>query len=455
MRLYNTLSLKKEELTPIDGSIKMYVCGITPYAPSHVGHAMSYVIFDVLRRYLEFKGYQVRHIQNFTDVEDKLIHESLRKGVPTEELAEGYIQDYFEVMDALNIRRAHIYPRATQEIPVILEMIEELVAKGYAYAANGDVYFRVDKNIDYGKLSHRNLEGMMTGARVEVSANKEHPMDFALWKGAKPDEPSWDSPWGKGRPGWHIECSAMAYKYLGETIDIHGGGQDLVFPHHENEIAQTEAYTDVIPFARFWIHNGLLRLDEEKMSKSVGNFITAREALSQYGSDALRLFFLSSHYTSPLSYSEDSISAQERAVERLRFAVRDLGAHRDDEMDAKPYRDKFLAAMEDDLNTPQSLAALFDLARDINKRREEERGVESAQATLRELADLLGLTLAEPRSKEALEVAPFVELLIELRGELRSAKRYDLADKVRDRLAELGVILEDTPRGTEWKYGHT
>ncbi len=454
MRLYNTLSRRREELTPKDGAVNMYVCGITPYAPSHVGHAMSYVIFDVVRRYLEFKGFQVRHVQNFTDVEDKIIQKALRLGLRTEELAKSYIQDYFEVMDALNIKRAHVYPRATQEIPAILEIIIGLVDKGYAYAANGDVYFRVQKYKDYGKLSHRTLEGMMAGARIEVEAKKEYPMDFTLWKEAKPGEPSWDSPWGMGRPGWHIECSAMSHKYLGDTIDIHGGGQDLVFPHHENEIAQTEAYTGVTPFARFWLHNGLLRLEEEKMSKSQGNFITVREVLSQYSPDALRLFFLSSHYRSPLIYSEESVSSQERASERLRFAVRELGGGEDDEMDVKPYRNRFLAAMDDDLNTPQALASLFDLARDINRRREEGQGVGAAQVALRELAGLLGLTLSEPHPEETIEVAPFVELLMETRSELRNARRYDLADKIRNRLAELGVTLEDTPRGTEWKYGH-
>ena len=454
MKLYNTLSRQKEDFPHPreDGEVRMYVCGVTPYAPSHVGHAMSYVVFDVLRRYLEFKGLRVRHVQNFTDVEDKLIRECQTLGVPVQELSERYIQDYFDVMDALNVKRADIYPKATEEIPTIVEMIEGLVDKGYAYASDGDVYFRVLKRQDYGKLSHRSLEGMMAGARVEVARSKEHPMDFTLWKGAKEDEPCWDSPWGKGRPGWHIECSAMSYRYLGQTIDLHGGGQDLIFPHHENEIAQSESFTDKSPFSRIWIHHGLLQLAEEKMSKSLGNIVPAKEALSQFSPDVLRLFFLSSHYRNPLAYSQELVGTQERAAERLRFALKETS---DDgggeELDSSPYRRAFLSGMDDDLNTPQAIAALFDLAREINRCREHGRPVRTAQADLKELASVLGLTLSEPSGSDSADAAPFIELLMEIRAELRQAKRYDLADKVRDRLAGLGIALEDTPRGSEWK----
>ena len=451
MRLYNTLSGQKEELTSSDGTVNMYVCGVTPYAQSHIGHAMCYVIFDVLRRYLEFKGFQVQHVQNFTDVDDKLINGANHLGIPVEELAERYIDEYFQNMDALNITRAHIYPRATQEIPGILKIIGSLVEKGYAYPSDGDVYYRVQKAQGYGKLGHRSLEGMMAGARVEASAAKEHPMDFALWKGSKPGEPSWDSPWGKGRPGWHIECSAMSLEHIGPTVDIHGGGQDLIFPHHENEIAQSEAYTGIVPSVKFWVHNGLLRMGEDKMSKSLGNLVTVHEALERYGPDALRLFFLSSHYRSPLSYSEEAIESQERAAERLRNAVREVRPEGDDAVDPMPYRDRFLNAMDDDLNTPQALASLFYMARDINRGKEEGRSVKEAQETLRNLAGLLGITLTEAEAVHKRDSAPFIELLVETREALRTAKRYDLADLIRDRLTELGVALEDTPGGTLWK----
>ena len=314
MKLYDTLTGQKRELVPLGDVVKLYVCGINPYAPAHVGHALSYVSFDVLRRYLEFRGYQVLHVQNFTDVEDNIIAAAKRAGITITELTERYILEFFQDMDALNVTRAHVYPKATEEVPQIIEMVAGLVDKGYAYPVNGDVYFRVTRFHGYGKLSHRTLDGMMAGARIEVEVQKEHAMDFVLWKAAKPEEPSWESPWGPGRPGWHIECSAMNLHHLGEQVDIHGGGQDLVFPHHENEIAQIEAFTGVNPFSGFWLHNGLLRLDEAKMSKSLGNLVTVRDALEQFSPDALRLYFLSSHYRNPLAYGDDSIAGQERAA---------------------------------------------------------------------------------------------------------------------------------------------
>ena len=453
MRLYNTLAGEEQEFAATGNRVKMYVCGITPYAPCHLGHAMSYVIFDVLRRYLEFLGYEVDHVQNFTDVDDKIIQRAREEQIPPQELVERHIEDFLANMDLLNVKRARTYPRATQEIPQIIHVIRSLVEKGYAYPSHGDVYFRVTKADGYGKLSHRSLEGMVAGARVEVAAAKEHPMDFALWKGAKPDEPSWESPWGLGRPGWHIECTAMSLQYLGETLDIHGGGQDLVFPHHENEKAQSEAHTGTAPFVRYWMHNGLLHLGEDKMSKSLGNLVTLGEALDSYSPDALRLFFLGSHYRSPLTYSDEGLASTERAVERLRNALRQTTEDGTEHLDPGPYRQRFLKAMDSDLNAPQALAALFDLAKEINRAAESGRDVRPAQDTLRNLGDILGLTFRQPQRDLSAGVGPFVELLVELRAELRANREYELADKIRHRLEELGVLLEDTAQGTLWRDG--
>ncbi len=309
MKIYNTLSGRKEDFIPQSDTVKMYVCGVTPYAPSHLGHAMSYIVFDTIRRYLEFRGYKVKYVQNFTDIDDKIIARANESGISARELAQKFIDQYFADMDALNIKRADVYPRATEEIPKMLEVIEGLIRKGHAYEAGGDVYFRVKSDPDYGKLSHRTLDGMMAGARIEVGQAKEHPLDFTLWKAAKPGEPQWQSPWGQGRPGWHIECTAMSLKYLGQTLDIHGGGQDLIFPHHENEIAQSESFTGVKPFVRYWLHNGLMQLGEEKMSKSTGKLIGIREVLEKYGADAIRLWVLSSHYRSPITYSDENLDS--------------------------------------------------------------------------------------------------------------------------------------------------
>ena len=454
MKLHNTLSGKKEPFSSPDGTVRMYVCGITPYSASHIGHAMFAIVFDVVRRYLEFKGFEVRHVQNFTDIDDKMIQAAAGLGISTRELAEQNIQQYLDEMDQLNALRAHVYPRATEEIPKIIEMIERLVATDFAYPKDGDVYFRVRADKDYGRLSHRALDSMMAGARVEIDESKEYERDFALWKGQKPGEPAWDSPWGPGRPGWHIECSAMASAYLGETIDIHGGGQDLIFPHHENELAQSESYSNSKPFVRFWMHNGLLRFGEDKMSKSLGNIISVKEALERFSPDALRLFFLSSHYRSPLVYSEHNVEAQERASERLMAALRPFGtANGDQRLEAEQFRERFVEAMDDDLNTPRALAAIFDLAREINRGREKRYDVSNAQAVLRELADVLGLRLAEPEGHPSADIAPFVDLLIDVRADLRQAGQYDLADKIRDQLHSLGVIIEDSSEGTQWRGG--
>ena len=450
MNLYDSLAEQKRELTPSDGTIKMYVCGVTPYASSHIGHAMRAVVFDVLRRYLEYRGHQVKHVENFTDIDDKMIAGAAEMGISVPELAERNIAAYLEEMDALNVQRAHVYPRATEEISGIQEMISGLIEKGMAYPSNGDVYYRVRLNKQYGKLGHRTLDTMRAGARIEPGELKQDPMDFALWKAEKPGEPSWESPWGKGRPGWHIECSAMVLAYLGETIDIHGGGQDLVFPHHENEIAQTEAYNDGKQMARFWVHNGLLRMGQDKMSKSLGNFITMREALDRFSTDALRLFFLASHYRSPLTYSDENILAQERAAERIRAALIPSPAE-GEPLDATTYKQRFDEAMDDDLNTPRAIAVLFELCRDINRGRDEGKNVVEAQQTLRRLGDVLGLTFAAPEASDNVAAHPFIDMLVEIRTQLREAKQFALADSIRDRLTGLGVALEDSADGTQWR----
>jgi len=451
MRLYSTLTRREEEFAPAGDTVKMYVCGPNLYAPCHVGHAMSYVVFDTLRRYLEYRGYKVRHVQNFTDIEDKIIARAQALGVSTDDLARQYVERFFTDMDNLNIQRAHVYPLATQEIPGMIEMIQGLIAKGYAYPVDGDVYFRVTSDDDYGKLSGRSIDDLQAGARIEVDERKEHPMDFALWKASKPGEPSWESPWGPGRPGWHIECSVMSLRYLGETLDIHGGGQDLIFPHHENELAQSESYTGVTPFVRFWVHNGLVRLasGDEKMTRSLGNLVSITDALEQHGPDTLRLFILSSNYRSPLTYGDEPLAAARRGVERLRIAAHARSTGDADPLDAAPFRERFIEAMEDDLNTAQALAALFDLAREINRARDEGRGIKDAQAVLLELSGVFGLTLAEEEREIA--AAPFIEALIAVREELRQAKQFALADSIRSRLDGLGIALEDTRDGTVWK----
>jgi cysteinyl-tRNA synthetase len=450
LRLRNSLSGRLEDFTPAGDEVKLYVCGVTPYDVSHVGHAMSYIVFDVLRRYLEYRGYRVRHVQNFTDIDDRIIDRANRLGITIGQLTEQLIDQYHQQMRALNILPAHVYPRATQEVPGMLELIENLIAKDYAYTSDGDVYYRVRRKDGYGKLSHRTLDSMIAGARVEIDELKEHPMDFALWKAAKPGEPAWDSPWGPGRPGWHIECSAMILRHLGEQIDIHGGGEDLIFPHHENEIAQTEACTGKEPFVRYWVHNAWVKAGEEKMSKSLGNFIPIADALERWPSDAIRLWVLTSHYRTPLTYTEEALSAAKRAAERLRIAARAAGGDgTGDAVDAAPFRQQFTDALDDDLNTAGGLAALHGLAREINRARDDGRPFAGAQTALRELADVLGLTLGE--AEAALDSAPFIELLITIREELRAAKQFELADRVRAGLAELGIALEDTAQGTEWR----
>jgi len=453
MKLFNTLTGEEELFQPYDGkTVKMYVCGVTPYSSTHVGHALSYVVFDTLRRYLEYLGYDVKHVQNFTDVDDKIIQRANEEGITGDQLTDRFIGDFFATMDRLNVQRADSYPRATQEIPGIISTITTLIDKEFAYPANGDVYFRVTKSNDYGKLSHRTLDGMIAGARIQVDENKEHPMDFVLWKAAKPGEPSWDSPWGAGRPGWHIECTAMALDQLGDPLDIHGGGHDLVFPHHENEIAQSEAFTGRIPFTRHWVHNGLLQFREDKMSKSLGNLVSAEEALENYTPDALRIYFLDSHYRSPLSYSSEGAAARERSMDRLRQALKTVSTT-GEELDPRPFKDRFLLAMDDDLNTPQAIACLFDLAREINRACESGKNAEPAQNTLKHLGSILGLTFEDKTVNSNDKAAkPFIDLLVSTRQQLRDAKQYSLADMIRHELANHGVTIEDQPQGSEWQY---
>jgi cysteinyl-tRNA synthetase len=473
MRIYNTLSGRKEDFVAGD-PVKIYVCGVTPYSECHIGHAMSYILFDVIRRYLEFCGRRVKYVQNFTDIDDKIIARANQSGISTQELAEGFIAEYFTDMDSLNIKRADVYPRATEEIPNIIEVIAGLIEKGHAYQAGGDVYFLVKSFAEYGKLSHRSLSDITSGAICEEKVEKKHAMDFALWKAAKPGEPWWDSPWGPGRPGWHIECSAMSLKYLGDTIDIHGGGQDLIFPHHENEIAQSESFAGVSPFVKYWMHNGLLQLGDEKMSKSLGNLITVREALEHSSSDAIRLFVLSSHYRSPLTYSEEGLEAAERGVERLRLAAHRQCGDGPPAPEATVYHERFTEAMDDDFNTAQAIASLFDLASEINRSADEGHSTEEAQSVLMELAAVLGFSLESrkptvdisssivelagqyginvDKDEPQREASDIIELLIEKRREYRQTREWALADKIRTQLLELGIILEDTSGGTTWRH---
>ena len=454
MKLSDTLTGEKTEFTPQDDVVRIYVCGVTPYSDSHLGHAMSYIIFDVLRRYLEYRGYTVRHVQNFTDIDDRIIARAHEQGTAPIALAERFIQRYVEDMAALGVRPPHVYPRATEEVSEMLTIISALIEKGFAYPTpGGDVYYRVRRLPRYGELSHRDVDDLLSGARVEPGAEKEDPLDFALWKAAKPGEPSWDSLWGRGRPGWHIECTAMSLKYLGDPIDIHGGGHDLIFPHHENEIAQSEAFTGRHPFVRYWLHNGWLQMGGEKMSKSLGNIVSIRAGVARYGSDGLRAFVLGSHYRNPLTFSEAILEGASRGIERLAVAANVSGpAEAADNVDAPAFRARFLEAMDDDLNTPQALAALHDLSREINRGQTEGRGIGEAQSTLRELADVLGLRLAPVGAADGtIEAAPFIELLLHLRTELRAAKLFQQADHLRDRLAELGITVEDRADGATWK----
>jgi cysteinyl-tRNA synthetase len=463
IRIYNTLTRKKEDFETLEPNVvRMYVCGVTVYNEAHVGHAMSALVFDIIRRYLEYRGFQVRHVMNYTDVDDKIIARANELKEDPFQLAQRYINDYAQNLRDLNILPATSNPRATQTMDKILGMVQGLVDKGYAYAAqNGDVYFRVTKDKQYGKLSGRKLEDMQAGARIEVGESKDHPMDFALWKAAKPGEPAWESPWGKGRPGWHIECSAMNLAELGEQIDIHGGGNDLVFPHHENEIAQSESFTGK-RFSRFWVHNGMLQLSGEKMSKSLGNFVTINEFLSKREADVMRMLVLSSSYRAPLMFNEETLDSAEKNVARLLSGMR-LAAGAAAGLSAEAAaafagigeaaRTAFVAAMDDDFNTPLAIAALFNLVKSINTARDQganDEQLNPAQAALRELSGVLGLRLKQKQGSA--QADPFVELLVEVRSEVRKQKLWALSDLIRDRLTALGVSLEDSKDGTTWRW---
>ena len=463
LRIYNTLSRQKEPFATIEpGKVRMYVCGVTPYDSAHIGHGMSMTVFDIIRRYLQHRGYEVRHIQNFTDIDDKIIARANREGIDPNELTEQLIAQWHVETAELNALPATHYPRATQEVGPIIAMIEGLVANGHAYPVDGDVYFRVRSFPGYGKLSHRDLDDLLAGARIEVDERKADPLDFALWKAAKPGEPWWDSPWGKGRPGWHIECSAMSSTYLDGEVDIHGGGADLIFPHHENEIAQSEAFLGHAPFARYWVHNGLVRLGGEKMSKSLGNFVRLREILDRGLGPAFRLMVLQGHYRAPLTYSEEGLLAAEKGLDRLRAAADPTapvaaaddadGADLDLAGAAADADRRFHEAMDDDFNSPVAVAALFDLARAINRGRAAgapAESAESARQTLVGLSGVLGLDLSQAATGGG-DAGPFIDLLLRVRQELRSAKQWALSDLVRDELASLGIVVEDTADGPVW-----
>jgi cysteinyl-tRNA synthetase len=463
LRIYNTLTRKKEEFETIEpNEVRMYVCGVTVYDDAHVGHAMSALVFDIVRRYLMYRGYDVKFVMNFTDVDDKIIARANQTGDDPHRLAQRYIDNYYRNLEDLNVLPATSNPRATQTMDRIIQMVKGLIEKGYAYApGNGDVYFRVTKFPEYGKLSGRKIEDMQAGARIEVGEKKEHPMDFALWKAAKPGEPSWDSPWGKGRPGWHIECSAMNLAELGEQIDIHGGGNDLIFPHHENEIAQTESLTGK-PFARYWMHNGMLQLSGEKMSKSIGNLVTVDEFLLKHDADAMRMLVLTSSYRAPLAFTDEAIDSAERGLDRLRSGLRPAsvsakglpsGTAAELTAQAASSQSAFETAMDDDFNTAGALAALYELVKAINTARDSGATAEQlapAQTALRTLAGVLGLRLTE--KKRTSDADKFINLLIQVRTEARKQKLWKFSDMIRDRLKELGVSIEDSKDGTTWRW---
>ena len=462
MKVYNTLTRKKEELVPITpGEIKMYACGPTVYNYIHIGNARPLCIFDILRRYLEYRGYNVKFVQNFTDIDDKIIRRANEEHVDFSEISERYIKEFWTDADGLNVRHATINPKATENIDAIIQIISTLIERGYAYEAQGDVYFSTEKFKDYGKLSHQPLEDLEAGARIMVGEVKREPMDFAVWKAAKPGEPAWDSPWGKGRPGWHIECSAMNWRYLGDTIDIHCGGQDLIFPHHENEIAQSECFTGK-PFAHYWMHNGYINVDNVKMSKSLGNFFTVRDVAEKYGYEPIRYLLISAQYRSPINYSTDIIEQCIAALNRLYTCRDSLDFELKNAVDAEhdgdkaiidgfnKYREQFIAAMDDDLNTADAIASIFELVRDINTnvvgKTPSKALVEGAIAMFDELTGVLGLVYN--RKTETLDSD--VEALIEARTNARKEKNWAEADRIRDQLKEMGIVLEDTAQGVKW-----
>ena len=473
LRVYNTLTREKEEFKPLaPGKVSIYCCGVTPYNDPHIGNARPFVTWDVVRRYLEKKGYAVRYVQNFTDIDDKIIRRAKEAGETWKELADHYIAAYFKAMDALNVRRADAYPRVSEHIDDVLAVIEKLIAKGYAYALEGDVYYSVEHFAGYGKLSGRALDDMQAGARIGVDERKRHPMDFALWKAAKPGEPSWDSPWGKGRPGWHIECSTMSMKYLGETFDFHGGGSDLIFPHHENEIAQAQACTgDDHSFARYWLHNGFITIHDEKMSKSKNNFFTVKDILEKYAGEVVRFFIVQTHYRSPLDFTDERLAEAKTSLARLKNSwdnAAELSSRKDEgagstksllaaAMEAKA---AFYEAMDDDFNTALAISHLFSLSKEINIYYNEVTTGAAAfdaanfakvRAVYAEMAEVIGIFEAKEEKAADGLVDSLMELLLNLRQKAREEKNWALADHLRDELKARGVVIEDTPQGARWK----
>ena len=463
MKIFNTLTRNKEELIPLTpGEFKIYACGPTVYNFIHIGNARPLCVFDVMRRYLEYRGNKVNFVQNFTDIDDKIIRRANEEGVTFKDISEKYIEEFWVDAKGMNIREATTHPKATENIGEIIDIVSTLIEKGYAYEANGDVYFSTKKFNEYGKLSHQPLEDLEAGARINVGEVKREPMDFALWKNAKPGEPYWESPWGHGRPGWHIECSAMVRRYLGETIDIHCGGQDLIFPHHENEIAQSEC-CNAAPFSRYWMHNGFITVDKVKMSKSLGNFFTVRDVANQYGYEPIRYLMISCQYRSPINYSFDAIEQCKASLERLYtcrnnmdFALQnavETAGEKDAEViaaiDAK--KDKFIEAMEDDLNTGEALGAVFELVREINSNVNDgvqsKALVEYAIKIFDELMEVLGLLYNRNAEKN---LDDEIEALIQARNDARKAKNWAEADRIRDELKAQGIVLEDTPQGVKW-----
>ena len=456
MRIFNTLTREKDEFKPItEGEVKIYACGPTVYNYIHIGNARPLCVFDVLRRYFEWRGYKVSFVQNFTDIDDKLIKRANEEGSTVPEIAERYIKEFWTDADGLNVKHATVNPRATENIEQIQSIISALVEKGYAYQSGGDVYYRAKKFSGYGKLSHQPLEDLEAGARIDVTEVKEDPMDFCLWKGAKPGEPYWDSPWGNGRPGWHIECSAMACRYLGKTIDIHCGGLDLIFPHHENEIAQSEA-ANGCEFAHYWMHNGFINVDNHKMSKSLGNFFTVRDVAEKYGYEPIRYMMVSCQYRSPINYSYEVIEQAKNSLERLYtcrdnidFALKNAKDGGEAPEFIEKRKQEFIAAMDDDLNTADALAAIFMLVRDINTLIAEGAGKTALEACADMFDQLTGvLGLVYNRKTEALDSD--IEALIEQRTAARKAKDFKTADEIRDKLKAMGIVLEDTPQGVKW-----
>ena len=456
MKIYNSLTLQKEEFVPVkEGQVSIYCCGPTVYNRFHIGNARCFVVFDTLRRYFSWLGYDVRYVQNFTDVDDKMIKRANEEGVTVAEIAERYINEYFIDAKGLNLKPATVHPRATQHMDEIIAMVQTLIDKGYAYEAEGDVYFQPSLFAEYGKLCHQPLEDLELGARIDVTDVKRHPEDFALWKAWKPGEPSWDSPWGKGRPGWHIECSAMSTSLLGKTIDIHCGGQDLTFPHHENEIAQSEC-ANGCTFARYWMHNGYINVDSRKMSKSLGNFFMVRDVAEQYGYMPIRFFLLASHYRSPVNYTGEVIEQAVAALNRIRncrgnlaFAISSAAAGEGSAEGLQVYRQRFADALADDFNTADAIAAVFELVSEINRLLPAGGATFASQALplLDELLEVLGFDLVEKQDDE--EAQKIEELLAE-RAQARKERNYARADEIRNQLTEMGIVIEDTPNGAKW-----